>query len=127
MTTSLGRKATLAVSHREKQRPRSPKKTGLVTLGPSRTWHREAGPPEGLAKGQEAQVGDPGREAPALQEDAEQSSWELGSQAKEGRTQSRVFCVAEVWLLVACNFLAQQCGKIPQGRHARASYVRLST
>lgn len=35
--------------------------------------------------------------------------------------------MAGVWLLVACNFLVEQCGKIPQGHHVRASCAQLST
>lgn len=54
MPTSLGWKSTLMPCHREKQRSQNPVRTGLVRLGPSRAWHREAGPREELAKGQEA-------------------------------------------------------------------------
>lgn len=45
----------------------------------------------------------------------------------EERAQSRTFSVTGVWLLVACAFVVEQCGKIPQGHHMRASYAHLST
>lgn len=45
----------------------------------------------------------------------------------EERAQSRTFCGTGVWLLVACTFVVEQCGKIPQGHRVRASYAHLST
>ena len=51
----LSQKPRLVLGPQKRQGPWNPEKTGLARLGPSRSWHLEADPPEEAAKGRGAQ------------------------------------------------------------------------
>lgn len=86
-----GPKSKLALSHQEDRGPLRPDWT--ARLKPSRAWHPETGPPEGLGKGQGAQkVGGAGREVLATQGGAEQAA-----RGRRREEQSGAICVRGGW------------------------------